>query len=379
MFRIPLIPLIALVLLALAGNTGCVHQPGAFRLTAQGNAATLIPPGVKDPGVARAAIRIGPIPRKTICSPSPHGLLIERKGLGGPRVVVSREAMNATTAAELFSWTVALEKEGCIRVNGALRLGEAVIDAVPLDLAKRGQLIQWRGDLTSVHALRVVAPIYKAGASTDAGEIAAVRQSEGSFNLSVNVIDSHSATGYEIDWYDLAAQGNGPGYRIVPRSAEVHIEDAIEHPAAPSTDRFQFGAEARWYQLLMMTKVSENDFDFVVVSARTSGELQDEVTAFQRDSVAFLRAADPESYTVMPHGSGINAYVRVKVNGVSVDLMRGSTVRHAILQTVPDPRTVLPQLKVRKLHDGKLYPVEWDRAINQVLSLALEGGEEIEW
>ena len=130
----------------------------------------------------------------------------------------------------------------------------------------------------------------------------------------------------------------------------------------------------------MMTKVSENDFDFVVLSARTSAELQNDVIAFQRDSEAFLKAADPASYTLLPHGTGINAYVRVKINGVPVDLMRGSLVRHALLHESADPRTVLPNLKLRKLHNGKLYTVEFDRKSDQILSLPLEGGrKEIDW
>lgn len=129
----------------------------------------------------------------------------------------------------------------------------------------------------------------------------------------------------------------------------------------------------------MMTKVSANDFDFVVFSARTPMELEVYAADFQRDSTTFLKTADPATYTVLPHGSGINAYIRVKVNGVSIDLPRGNTVRQAIGQAVTDPRTVLTRLKIRKLHDGKLFPVDWGQASDQILSLPLEGGEELDW
>jgi hypothetical protein len=363
--------------------SGCAHQAGVFRLAAPGNAATLIPPDAKDGAVTRAAIRIGPVPRKTPCSLSPHGLLVERKWLKAPKVIVTGDALSLTSGAELFSWTVALERQGCIPANSALQLAEKVIDALPLDLAKRRELIRARGDLKSVNSLRVVSPIYKPGFSTDAGEITAISQGS-TYSLNVDVRDSHATTGYEIDWYDvsaasLATGGAAPGYRIVPRSAEIHMEDKVEHPAAPSANRFQFGPDARWYELYMMTKVSVNDFDFVVFSARTSAELQDDVATFQRSSAEFLQAADPGSYTVLPHGTGINAYIRAKVNGVSVDLPPGNTVRQAIVQAAADPRTMLSGLKVRKLHNGKLYPVEWDRATDQILSLPLEGGEEIAW
>jgi hypothetical protein len=364
--------ILIVVLAALA--SGCVHRPGVFRLTT----ATLIPPDAPKAAVTRASIQIGGVPRKTPCSPSPHGLFVERKWLRAPKVVVTEDALKSTSGAELFSWAVGLEKQGCIPGNEAFRLAENVIDSLPLDLAKRRELIRARGDLKPVNSLRVVSPIYKPGVSTDAGEITAITQG-GNYSLNVDVRDSHATTGYEIDWYDVSANDAGPGYRIVPRSAEIHIEDKVDHPAVPSANRFQFGPDARWYELYMMTKVSANDFDFVVFSAKTSAELQDDVATFQRSSEEFLQAANPGSYTVLPHGTGINAYIRVKVNGVSVDLPPGNTVRQAIVQAAGDPKTALPGLKVRKLHDGKLYPVEWDRATDQILSLPLEGGEEIDW
>lgn len=213
MFRTSLIPLIALALCA----AGCAHQPGIFRLTTPGSAATLIPPGARDAAVTRAAVRVGPIPRKMPCSPSPHGLLIERKWLTAPRVIVTREALNSTSGAELFSWAIALEKQGCLAPNEAFRLAENVIDALPLDLGKRRELLQGRADLKSVDSLRVVSPIYKPGVPKDVGDITAVSQG-GQYSLNVDIQDSHSMTGYEIDWYDLAPQDAGPGYRMVPQA-----------------------------------------------------------------------------------------------------------------------------------------------------------------
>ena len=361
---------------------GCGHPPGAFRLT--GNTAPLaptmlVPPEAKDATVVRAYVRIPPFPRKTVCAPSEHGLLVEHKGPGGARVVVTRDAITATTATELFSWTLALEKQACIPPNQALGLAESIVDALPLELAKRQQLLQGRGDLKSVNSLRVVAPVLKPGSSGSLAEIASVAQGASPASLEVGVRANPAVLGYEIDWYDFAAQDGGPGYRIVPRDAEIHVNGNVQHAATPSTNRFDFGSAARWYELYMMTKVSENDFDCVVFSARTSDELQASVGAFQHDATAFLRDANPSTYTVLPHGSGINAYIRVKINGTFVDLPKGNTVRQAITQASADPRTVAPKLKIQKLHDGKLYPVQWDRATDQILPLPLEGGEEIEW
>jgi hypothetical protein len=367
-------------------TAGCTRQPGTFRLTAPGNVATLIPPGSKDATVVRAALPIAPVPRKTPCSASPHGLTVDRKWYRGPRVVVTTDALNSTPAAELFNWTAALEKQGCIPANQAFGLAESIIDALPLPLAKRRQLLQGRSDLKSANSLSVVSPVLKPGATGSLAETQSVTQSvtqsitqgETPGSLTVDVKASPSVIGYEIDWYDVQPQADGPGFRIVPRSAEIHTNGNVEHPSAPTVSRFQFAPDARWYELYMMTKVSENDFDFVVSSARNSGELLSHAADFRHDAAGFLRSADPATYTVLPHGSGINAFIRVKVNGVTLDLPRGNTIRQAISQTAGTPATS-QSLRVFKPHNGKLYPVEWDRATDQIFSLPLEGGEEISW
>jgi hypothetical protein len=357
-------------ILMVLGLAGCGKKPSAFRLAVPGNIATLIPPDAKDASVIRAVVRIAPVGRKAVCPPSAHGLTIQKS-----RVIVTRDAMDATTGPELFAWTVDLEKRGCIPRNEAFQTAEKIIDALPLSLTKRSQLIQGRSDLKPTNSLRVISPVLTPGVT---GNLATIDSATAGANGSIDVaVKANPAViGYEIDWYDFAPQEGGPGYRLTPRSAEVHIGDRVEHPDAPTTGRFQFGPAARWYELYMMTKVSSNDFDFVVFSAKTSEELENSVGSFQTDAAKFLASGDPHSYTVLPHGSGINAYIRVKVHGAMVDLPKGNSVRQAIGQ---DAAALLPRLKVLKLHDGKLFPVVWAPGTNEILSMGLEGGEEINW
>ena len=106
-----------------------------------------------------------------------------------------------------------------------------------------------------------MSPIYKGGVSASAGEITSITRGGGPNSLSVELKDSHATTGYEIAWYDLLPrEAGGPGYRVLPRTTEVHIDGAVEHPDAPATSRFQSDPQARWHQLFMMTKVSEKRF-----------------------------------------------------------------------------------------------------------------------
>jgi hypothetical protein len=233
-----------------------------------------------------------------------------------------------------------------------------------------------------VNSLRVVAPVVKPGTALPRGSLADIQSlSEGAKpgTLDVEVKTKPEVIGYEIDWYDFAPQQSGAGYRLVPRSAEIHVGDRVEHPDVTSVKRFEFEPAARWYELYMMTKVSANDFDFVVFSARTSEELHNSVAAFQADATKYLQTADPHSFTVLPHGSGINAYIRVRLNGVLTDLQKPVSIRQAITQAKANPTAAVRTLKVRKLHDGLLYPVQWPSGTDVILSLPLEGGEEIEW
>src|SRR5579863_7824889 len=101
MLRMSRIPAVALLPVLLAA--GCAHRQGPFRLATPANRIILIPPDDKDLSVTRATLRIGPIPRKTVCPPSPHGLLVQRKWLTGARVIVTGDAVGSTTGPELFA------------------------------------------------------------------------------------------------------------------------------------------------------------------------------------------------------------------------------------------------------------------------------------
>ena len=77
---------------------------------------------------------------------------------------------------------------------------------------------------------------------------------------------------------------------------------------------------------------------------------------------------------MLRHGLRINVYIRVRVKGIETDLPRGTTVGQAVAQP-----GVPANFRIRKLHDGRLYPVIWDRATPIILNLPLEGGEELAW
>ncbi len=351
---------------------GCGHPPGTFRLS---RARILTPPGVKDSSVAAARIPLPPAYRKKACEPSANGLAVRRGW-----ILASGDALRSMPPDELYTWTTGLEAQGCLPANTAFQFADQIVDSLPLEVGMRRQLAGVRVDLHAGNSLNVVSPVLKPGSNgPGTNEIASVTPGSAPGSIDVEVRSSAAVIGYEVDWYDVLAKDGAPGYRIVPRTAEIHAGGSVQHPDAPSVTRFAFGPDANWYQLNMMTKVSSNDFDFVVFSARTPAGLRDSVAAFQRDATAWLKGADPRTYTVLPHGVGINAFLRVRVNGEGYDLPRGATVAQAIAAAKGVSGSLPSGLKVSKLHSGQLAPLIWDAGDTGVLSLPLDGGEEISW
>ena len=356
------------------------HKASTFRFAPTGNGSVLVPPGVENASVSHALLPIHLGKSQADCAPSPHGLRIGRK-----KVEVDRGALLSMPSEELFSWTAALEEVGCIPSGTANLLEYRIIDSVPLDAAKRRELANTQlsqmaqtgfVDLGFAHSLRVVSPITATGVATSAGEIKSVSQGRNG-NLAIEVQSNPAVTGYEVAWYDLNPLPSGYGFRIAARSAETHSNGTVEQNTTPRINYFRFGPGQRLYRFFVVTRSSANDYDAVLISAKNAPELDQFTAQFRRDATAFLKAAEPDTYAAIPHGVGVNPYVICAVNGERREFVFGSAVRQAI-GTDYSPE-LLTRLRIRKLHGGKFAFVEWDRKTDAILSLPLEGGEEITW
>jgi hypothetical protein len=373
---------VTLTLIAILASA-CAHPPNSFRLI-QNN--VLVPPGVKDASVVTASVPLPAHRGKPNCPPSPSGLRI-----AGKRVIVTRDALASATPEELRTWMASLEKADCIGSGESFALTGALIDSLPLPLSRRSSLrgegLSVRGvtDLTSVNSIKIVSPVFRPGspAGVTAIEPPTVSPGDRPGSINVELKANPDLTGYEIAWYDIQPRPDGPGFHIVPRAAEVHIGDRVEKETAPRVNRLGVAPDARWFRYFLMTRSStnQNDYNIVVLSAPTAGELEARTRAFEKDAGAFLQSAAKTSYAAMTPQFGVNPYIRVKMKQAETDLELGATVRTAIEQSAGKGNAVaaLAQLTVRKPHNGKLSLVEWDRTKQDILSLPLEGGEEITW
>jgi hypothetical protein len=342
---------------------------------------------MKDASVRKVNLRIPAHPAKAVCSPSPSGLRIERKS-----VIVSLQVLALSTSDELDRWAASLEHNGCIPKGQALALKASLIDALPLDLAKRrtlqgeGLAIKGSLNITTVNAFRVVSPVFRKGTPVGTATLSTEQPrvtDTGDGVVNIQARANPVLTGYEIAWYDVRHRDSEAGFRVVPRGAEIHIADKVEPESAPLVNHFDFEPDARWFRYFLMTHLStdRNDYEIVLLSATTPRELEVRTDAFRKDAAGYLHSAPHRSYAAMSQGIGVNPYIRVMLNGTEADLQPGETLRHAVDQAAGPGYSshALRSLSVLKPHNGKLARIEWDHATQDILNLTLEGGEQITW
>jgi hypothetical protein len=301
---------------------------------------------------------------------------------------VTREWLGSKTADELAGWAANYDGNGCLPAATAAALPATVVDSLPLDLNRRRQLksppLATRGslELTSASSLRVVSPVFRsAGPSTALGQRVA-RVSEGPRNtINVELEANEELAGYEVAWYDVKARDDGSGLTIVPRSAEVHLGDKVEKTLAPRVNHLYLNPDARWLRYFVMTRAAENNYNIVVLTGPTPAELERRSTAFRNDASAWMAAAPTGSYASMTREVGVNPFLRVSIQGSPADIPAGSSLAQAIEHVTGAGTAAKARatLSLRKLHRGKLVPVDWDRKSLEILELAIEGGEEISW
>jgi hypothetical protein len=312
---------------------------------------------------------------------------IKRKSL-----TVSHPLLARSTSDELDKWVASLEDNGCIPEGQASALKASLIDALPLDVAQRrtlqGEGLAVKGSLniTAVNAFRVVSPVFRKGTPAAATALAVEQPlvtGTGDGVVNVQARANPDLTGYEIAWYDVRHRDSAPGFRVVPRGAEIHIADKVERENVPLVNHFDFEPDARCFRYFLMTHLStdRNDYEIVLLSAPTPRELELRTDAFRKDAAGYLHSAPHKSYAAMSHGIGVNPYIRVMLNGTQTDLQPGETLRHAVDQAAGPGSSsrVLRRLSVLKPHNGKLAQIEWDHASQDILNLTLEGGEQITW
>lgn len=146
----------------------------------------------------------------------------------------------------------------------------------------------------------------------------------------------------------------------------VNLQGKVEARDAPATNYFRFAPEIAFYRLFYKSDESE-----VLALAATRAGLP-------ADSDSCDRPGGPVCFNV-PHGVGVNPYMRIDVNGSPMSVGIGATVRNVLQAAKQRPESVLATLTIVKPFAGQPAAVEFDRAKQDILNLVLTGNEQIRW
>jgi hypothetical protein len=311
---------------------GCaVRQPAAWRLTG----TVLTPP------IVQAAITTKSAEIANGCT-SGDAIRIEHRKRR-VRLAIDGAALEQQPRGWLAQWSARCGPPA-----------ERILDSVPLDSATRIRLIRDADiragflDLTLATRLQVITP------TTAQKPLDIVNISGTDKSINVDVRGAELAfTGREVSWYGFEPRpGGGTSIVRVSPGAQNYYSG--------------FSAETAWFRFFYMA-----DRTSVVVGASSFDKLP-------RDLAACGKPGGPECISVPPK-VGVNAYMRLRVNGEDLVVPYSATVRNVIQSAKKRPEEVLPTLVITKLFGSEQVPLTFDRSKPDILNLWLVGNEEIQW
>jgi hypothetical protein len=363
---------------------GCAHKPvlNTYRLVPQGRAAVMVPPEVQGPELAQRTF-VATITRGRGTCPTEAGAIQLQARRGKLRITVDRDALAAQKQPGwLNDWTMRAEAQGCVAVGEGQKLGQAIVESVPLEPIVAFRLLHASDvqngyvELGAENQLEVRSPILQDPSSIDApiGETTSVT-GKGT-TVMVDLKLSSNVVGFETAWFGIQSNAGKVGFHFVPLTAERSVGGKVEQAAAPSTNYFQFPPQASYFRLFY--KRDDNGVTAIVISGATREDLDRRTKAVGVDPGACEREAG--MCLVLPKKVGVNPFLVANVNGKDVTVPLSGTVRSAMAAAgMRAPEGVLAQLTVAKSYAGQPRPVEFDRGSQEILNLKLVGGEKIAW
>jgi hypothetical protein len=368
------------LVLALLGCTGCAARKPVFqtyRLVNENTTQVLIPPGVATAGVAKRTFTANVAEGGGRCLPStgPVGIQVHKKRA---HVSVERDTLIKQQPGWLYDWATGLESHGCLGPHEGWKLAKRIVESLPLEANTAFRLLYAsQMDVVPQVRIQVISPILGEGMPPGSPMSESVETSGNGANMTLTAKPAVNLIGYETTWYAVRPKSRGIGFTIAPLYAERHIDREIERRPQPSINYLRFLPEAAFYRLYH--KAGETEFTQLILAARTRAELEQRVTAFETGS-ASCEKLNRELCIAIPKAVAINLCLPVTVNGAEIMVRWGANVGEAIRESGErQPNSVLPQLAVYKLYDGRPAAVEFDHASPAIFNLILTGGEAISW
>lgn len=374
-----------MLLVAVAGLAGCsAHRRlAAYRVVQKDEGVMLFPPRVPERQGSETRFVYRTPAEVEDCSGDHSGIQL-RKRKGAIAVTVRSDEAAKRPAGWLLPWSASMEERRCVPEGEGLQLARLVAEAMPLNIS-RGQdplrvkaTVTGYSDLEIGSKLRVVGPVFKPGTRPGAPAIAGAAPvvSGNDKGVSVEVRASADLIGYETSWYAIEPRRDSAGGELVLKSASLQTPEAAAAETAPQIHPFAFTPEMAYFRLFYLARAGE-ERELLLVAAATLPEMMRKtgrIEAGARDCEGIAACV------VAPYGVAFTPYASVSLNGKAYDVAPGASLGSALHEAgIRDAAEVLHTLQVRKPHRRGLAQVTFDRNPEAVLSLPLNGGEEVRW
>jgi len=363
----------ALLLLVAVMLAGCPSAPLHYTLVRSGEGSLVAPPRASEAAATAPTFqtkikksRTHP-PRKVDCDIEDGPITIHWHGDSAIAQIKSgglaQSAPNGALYFDSFKEVpvfqhalVQIESKGCLRSDEDYRLKQLLTQRLPLPSPLAYELrfgsydLTGYLDLTSDFQMQVVSPLY---ATNSAG----LR------------FDDGRETGY----YSLIPSKSNDHIRI-------HLSFTIDVFAGkskpPSQNHIQFPKSFGYSRLFLRSEQSSASSvtRAILVSAPDRIKLAAATTQIQ-ESDSCSAVTDPKvDCIIFPADFGVNATLRVTVNGAEKYVYVGATLG-AVLETNSIPKT----LRVERFFHGRLIPIAFDQDAPDIGSLVLMPGDQISW
>jgi hypothetical protein len=241
-------------------------------------------------------------------------------------------------------------------------LAQKISDVLPRNINKIGEPAasdfsdSGAQDLTAGSTLKVVEPIFRAGAAPGA-ETLETGEDASTFKASRDLVGMRTA------WYSVEG-------RLVYRKEEVNIfarDSDARNPRVPPRLTELFAQDLSYFRLLTIVReAADADRGEILIGSKTLPQLVELSNSVRRQGNCGL----DEGCLMAPKGAFISPLIAIEVNKVEKLVPPNTQLSEVLLSSYAN-------LRIWKPYHGRLLAVDFRKAGSAILKLPLTGGERI--
>lgn len=138
----------------------------------------------------------------------------------------------------------------------------------------------------------------------------------------------------------------------------------------------KFPESARYLRLIFLIARSAADHEAMLVGAESRDSLRRATAEIQAQPGEGCGPGQDYTCIPVPQKTAVNPQFKVRANGHDAYVTLGGALRELIR-----PRSQIPAatLRVKRVFQGRLTPIEYDASSNAILNLVLLPGDEVSW